>query len=279
MSRKSTFTNTNISDIQVTGITPEFEQWLLQNGYTKQNQDKNQSMDINIQSSVSPIASKNKIKATITNKHPIESTYTPHMPVQAIPTEYIQKAKDYFRNPHSRYHMNDIRDFLYFILSINTARRAGDILNLKTRDVIDEDGSIREHMIIHEQKTGKLARVKLNYKAKEALVEYINSKENIDMNDYLFQNYKTGDKLTVDGARKIVKKMVKAIGLDETGLNFGTHSLRKTWCKQAIDNNPNNSKAELTVSQALNHSSISATRHYINRTQEEMDKFFENNAL
>jgi len=270
MSKKSTFTYTD--DIKVTGMTPEFEQWLSQQGYLKQNNNTQTE-------SLSPILSQPKIKAIITNNNPIESTYAPHMPVQAIPDEYIQKAKDYFHNPHNRYHKNDIRDYLYFVLQLNTARRVSDIRKLKVRNVLNEDGTIRGHMIIHEQKTGKIAKVPLNYKAVEALIEYFNIQDKIDMDDYLFKNYKTSEPLTVRGAEKIIEKMSKAIGLDKTGYSFNTHSLRKTWAKQAIDNNPNDSKAELTVSQALNHSSISATRHYIGRTQEEMDKFFENNAL
>ena len=125
MSRKSTFTYTD--DIKVTGMTPEFEQWLSQQGYLKQNNNTQTE-------SVFPVQLQPKIKATITNNNPIESTYTPHMPVQAIPDEYIQKAKDYFHNPHNRYHKNDIRDYLYFVLQLNTARRVSDIRKLKVRN-------------------------------------------------------------------------------------------------------------------------------------------------
>ena len=283
MSRKSTINNTEVSDtiisnLKISGFTPEFEKLLAAYGYAKTekcNITENNTVKPNSIIQTQSIS----IKAKITNNHPITTQYHQHMPVQPIPKEYIQKAKDYFYNPHNRYHINDIRDYCYFTISINTARRAGDILNLKVCDILDKDHTIKEHMIIHEQKTDKLAEVKLNSVAKAALTEYINSKDKIDMNDYLFQNYKTGDKLTVDGARKIIKKMAKAIGLNETGLNFGTHSLRKTWAKEVIDNNPNNNVAELAVSQALNHSSISSTRHYIGRTQNEMDMLFENNAL
>lgn len=259
-------------DMQLT-FSPQFKKILESYSNKQVNQ---QTKSKTIQPSVQPIkVTTNVIKD---NKN-IKTKYVSHMPVQPIPKEYIQKAKDYFHNPHSRYHMNDKRDYCYFVLSINTARRAGDILNLKVRDVLNDDNTIKEHMIIHEQKTGKIAKVKLNQNAKEALAEYLNSKKQINMDDYLFQNYKTGNKLTVDGARKIIKRMVKAIGLDKTGMSFGTHSLRKTWAKTTIDNNPNNSKIEIAVSQALNHSSVASTRHYIGRTQEEMDMLFENNLL
>ena len=212
-----------------------------------------------------PILDKEYLNTPVYNK-PREST-------NAIPKEYLPMIKEYFRRP-CRYSANNLRNFAYFCLEINIGRRAGDALNLKVKDVLNEDGTIKDHIIFaHEQKTGKRAMPYLNTNVKEALAEYLNTKEKYNMSDYLFQNYKTGEKLSVDAMRKVIKRMAKDLKID---MNLATHSLRRTFATEAINRNPNN---EMLVSMALNHSDIATTRRYTKRTQQQMDRFYEENAL
>lgn len=196
--------------------------------------------------------------------------------VQAIPSDYINMIKEYFHKP-SRYKALNLRNYAYFVLEINIARRAGDALSLKIQDVMNEDGTLKSHIIFgKEQKTGKRAKIFFNTEAKKAIVEFLNTKESYCMSDYLFQNYKTGENITVDGMRKVIKRMAKALNID---VNLATHSLRKAFIAEAIKNNPNNARIELLASRALNHSNVETTYAYMGFTQNEMDKFFEDNAL
>ena len=199
-----------------------------------------------------------------------------HKSQKPLSKDEIKKIKNYFYNKNSRYSSNNLRDFAYFVFSINVPFRAGDILNLKIKDVVNEDGSIKDRVIIREQKTKKLANKPVDSIAREALVEYLNTKNKYQMSDYLFTNYKTGGKLSVDGMRKVLKRMASELDLD---INIGTHTLRRTWAYQASKNNPNNSKTEIMISKALNHSNVETTHIYMQKTQNEMDKFFEENAL
>jgi len=198
-----------------------------------------------------------------------------HEKVRPIPKDYLPMIKEYFYRP-SRYKSMNLRNYAYFILEINIARRAGDALRLKVSDILNEDETFKTHIIFNEEKTGKRAVVYFNSKAKEAMAEYLNTKEEYSMSDLLFVNYRTGEGITVDGMRKVIKRMAKALDID---INLATHSLRKTFITEAIRNNPNDSNIEIMASMILNHSDIKATRHYICQTQDEMDRFYEDNAL
>ena len=215
-----------------------------------------------------------KVKRPILDKEYLNTPiYNKPRETNAIPKEYLSMIKEYFHRP-SRYSAINLRNYAYFILEINIGRRAGDALNLKIKDILNEDGTIKDHIIFaHEQKTGKKAIPYLNTNVKEALVEYLNVKKSYRMSDDLFPNYKTGKKLSVDGMRKVIQRMAKALNID---MNLATHSLRRTFATEAINRNPNN---EMLVSMALNHSDIATTRRYTKRTQQQMDRFYQENTL
>ena len=199
----------------------------------------------------------------------------PRERVQPIPTEYIPLVREYFHRP-SRYKANNLRNYAYYLFDLNVARRSGDAVKTKIKDVLNEDGTLKSHVTFHEEKTGKTTVVPFNSIAQEAIMEYLNTKESYKMSDYLFQNYKTGERITVDGMRKVIKRMGKELNIP---VNLGTHSLRKTFVTEAIKNNPNDSTVEIMASKALNHSRVETTYNYICFSQADMDKFFEDNAL
>lgn len=275
MSRKSTVNNPSETFIQsqAKGWTPEFEKILMSHGFVKQNDTDINKININVQPSVSPI----KVKAPILDDEYLDNPKEPHMPVQPIRIkDDIEKAKAYFHNTPSRYSKLNLRNFTFFILGINVACRAGDLLKLRIRDFINPDGTFKEHIIIIEEKTKKKAIKYLNVNVQQAIAEYLQTKEEYCMSELLFQNYKTGNMLTVDGARKIMKRMNKKLSVAS---NLGTHSLRKTWAYQASINNPNDSCAEIKISRGLNHANVETSSVYMEKSQDEMDQFFKNNAL
>lgn len=190
--------------------------------------------------------------------------------------EDIERFKKYFlgRKGHKN---NNIRDYAYFVFSLNVSRRAGDILALHVYDILNADGTFKTHVIFdHEQKTGKKATVLINSKAREALAMYFTAWGNYKMSDWLFpkSNNKT-EAQTVDGMRRMLQRAAKALGIE---MHMGTHSLRKTnpyhIISQSVD-----TEDEVMVSQFLNHGNIKTTYHYIKRSQSEMDQFVEAHAM
>lgn len=205
----------------------------------------------------------------------------------------IQKAKEYFLAQTSRFRSShtNIRNYMLFILGLNTGRRVGDILKFKIGDFLmsnkKNNGAyvFRVHIgkdndETKEQKTGKNARVAINDSCKEAITRYLDTIQDFKLDDYLFVS-RNGGHLKYDQALNIYKKMANEIGLTEKGLNIGTHSARKTlgyqWMKQG--ENENNPVALAQLQMFYNHSSQNVTLSYTGITQEEQDNMIKSIKL
>ena len=53
------------------------------------------------------------------------------------------------------------RDYLLFVMGVNTALRIGDLLSLKVGDVLDPRGEVVDYIHLREKKTGKGRPVKV----------------------------------------------------------------------------------------------------------------------
>lgn len=199
---------------------------------------------------------------------------TPVEPIRSL--DDIERIKQYFLT--TKGHGNTrIRNYAYFVLSLNVARRCGDIVKLRVCDVLNADGSFKSHLIFdHEQKTGKRSMIVLNSKSTEALKLYFDTLKEYKMSDWLFPKLNDPLKhMSVDGMRRMLQRTVEALHID---MRIGTHSLRKTMPYHIISNSTN-TEDEVMVSQLLKHSSVKTTYHYIGRSQTEIDQMVENNGL
>lgn len=155
------------------------------------------------------------------------------------------------------------RDYMIAKIQLNTARRIGDIINLKVLDILNEDFSLKKYITIQEQKTKKIARIVINQSIQESIKDYIFEKK-MKYNDYLFKSRKGENKpITKTQAHRIFQDAAKVLGLE----NFGTHSLRKTWgyfCYQETHN-------IALIMDVYNHSSEKITLRYIGITQKDKD--------
>ncbi len=71
----------------------------------------------------------------------------------------------------------NVRNYTLIVLGLNTALRIGDLLSLKWSSVYNfQFQSFYDHILIHEQKTGKRNNVLLNATAKDALQAYFNER-------------------------------------------------------------------------------------------------------
>lgn len=218
-----------------------------------------------------------KVAAPIIDQEYKEQKHYNHNPTDPIRSlDDIERLKDYFLN-RKGWVKNNIRDYAYFVFSLNMCRRAGDILALHVYDILNPDGSFKTHVTFeHEQKTGKKSIVFLNTKAKDALVLYFNSLGQYKMSDWLFPNGKNPtEPMSVQGMRKMLQRAAKALNID---MHMGTHSLRKTNPYHMISTSTD-TQDEVMVSQFLQHNDIKTTYHYIKRSQTEMDDFIENHGL
>lgn len=182
-------------------------------------------------------------------------------------TNDIKKIKQYLLGKESK------RDYMLFVVGINVGLRAGDLLNLKIKDVFS-NGKVNCSVKIQEGKTRKYREFSLNKSAQEAILLNLNSINNYSEDDYLFKSTKKHiddngierDNLTVESAHKLIKTLLKDLNIKG---NYGTHTLRKTFAYHTYTNNIKYNPAILdTLQKMLNHSSTAVTLRYIGITKE-----------
>jgi len=157
------------------------------------------------------------------------------------------------------------RDYLLFVFGINSALRISDLLSLRVKDVFNDEGEIKESFKIRIGKTKREMKILINESVRKALKYYFDKEKFPGPNDYLFKTH-TGQKLDRIRAWVLIKKWVKAVGLDPA--NYGTHTLRKTWGYHSRKNF--GIPIEL-ISEKLGHKSNAVTKRYIGISQEEIN--------
>ena len=171
----------------------------------------------------------------------------------------IAKVKQYLLGKENK------RDYMLFVVGINVGLRAGDLLNLKIKDVIKGD-KMSDVVKIQEEKTKKAREFNLNKSAKDTIKIYLDSLSNYSEEDFLFRSNKGGGAICVQYAHSIIKKTLRELNIKG---NYGTHSLRKTFAYHTYTNNIRSNPAIVeTLQKMLNHSSSSVTLRYIGITKE-----------
>lgn len=152
------------------------------------------------------------------------------------------------------------RNYMIFVLGINTGLRISDLLNLKVENVKN-----KSHIIIKEQKTSKNKQFLINSNLRKKLDKYI---EGMADDEYLFQS-RIGDNkpLTRFQAYRILSTAGQEAGLDR----IACHSTRKTFGYHHYKRY----KDVALLQKLFNHSSPSITLDYIGITQDIIDDSIE----
>lgn len=154
-----------------------------------------------------------------------------------------------------------MRDYMIFVLGINTGLRISDILNLKVCDVKD-----KTHITITEKKTGKHKRFLVNDMLRADIDKYI---VGMAEHEYLFQSRKGNNKpISRVQAYRVLNKVADKLGVED----IGTHTLRKTfgyWHYKTY-------KDVAILQDIFNHSAPSITLKYIGINDDIKDKTIEN---
>lgn len=173
------------------------------------------------------------------------------------------------------------RNKMLFIIGINVGIRASDLRELKWSFFFDinADGTLKfkefyKFVPKKTSKTRKYVRINFNDAVKKIINAYIAEYPIRDMDDYLFASRKGNSPVSVDGLRMIIKDTAKEAGL--TALNYGTHSLRKTFGFFIWHDAADKNKALVTLQTIFNHSSPAITARYIGITNEEIKDTFDN---
>ncbi|MGG3448645.1 site-specific integrase [Domibacillus aminovorans] len=164
-------------------------------------------------------------------------------------TEKIEDVKEYFKEESER-------NYLLFLMGINTGLRISDILKLRVSDVRDH------HIILREQKTGKQKWIRITPALRREINNYIGSKDDVE---YLFKSRQGKNKpIGRSMAYKILQRAASEFRLKD----IGTHTLRKTFGYHFYQQ----TKDVAMLQEIFNHSSPDITLRYIGVNQDSMDR-------
>ena len=212
-----------------------------------------------------------QVKQTVYNsKKGMGHTSSPIKDIEVI-TLIIKEFEDRIKDSTTLKMENKRRrDLAIFVLGINIGLRAGDLLSLKYEDVLNKKGEIRSMIEIFEQKTGKKKEFFINKTASEVLLDFI-ERTNTSSNAYIFEGWK-GKHLTVDTYSKTLKSVTEACGIEE---RMRTHTMRKTFAYQQLQAHKHDSEFVMALCALLNHSSLTATQHYVGADTEQRKQYFD----
>lgn len=177
--------------------------------------------------------------------------------------EALQSFKNYYLQQQ-----HNLRNYTMIITGLNTALRINDILHLTWEMVFDSNQqSMRSHITVIEQKTGKENRIFLNKETRKVLETY-RKKSKVKDNIYLFHSNKYKKQpLSRYQAYRIIRHAAEQVGLDD---HISCHSLRKTFGYHAWKQG---TPPALLMS-IYNHSSYEITRRYLCIEQDDKDEIF-----
>jgi integrase len=156
------------------------------------------------------------------------------------------------------------RDYLLFVLGINSGLRISDILKMRVCDVIDERGKPKAYYELREQKTGKVKRFPFPKNVQKAIADYLSDYDG-DHERYLFVSRKGDNQpITRQHAWYIINEAARKVEITD---KIGTHTLRKTFGYHAYKNGTD----IVLLQQIFNHSAPSVTLRYIGITQDDID--------
>lgn len=151
---------------------------------------------------------------------------------------------------------NGSRDYLLFLMGINSGLRISDILKLKVDDVKD-----KKYIELIEQKTSKYKRFPIAKSFKAELEEFIIGKM---PEEYLFASQRGTKPISRIQAYRIICNACINAGIT---VRIGTHTLRKTFGYHFYQEN----KDVALLQCIFNHSSPSVTLRYIGINQDMID--------
>ena len=152
---------------------------------------------------------------------------------------------------------NNYRNYILFLLGINSGLRISDILKLKVQDVKNKD-----YIELTEQKTRKYKRLPITNSFRVELYDYVKDKK---LDEWLFASQRGNNHISRVQAYRIIRNIcVKA----KISSKVGTHTLRKTFGYHFYKKNH-----DIALLQCIfNHSSPSITLRYIGINQDIIDE-------
>jgi integrase len=172
------------------------------------------------------------------------------------------------------------RDKCLVLVGLNTGFRAFELSSITVGQLLEADGRIRSHVTVSRRHTKggqgenkcavKSRRVALNAEASQAIRDYLGvrfSTGEIRCDEPLFLSREGRLGLSRWSINRIVKQVLAAAG-DDRGWKYGSHTLRKGFCRGIYQA----TKFDLNLTRvAMGHVSIQTTIAYLPVDEAEID--------
>jgi len=144
------------------------------------------------------------------------------------------------------------RNRAMIILTLQNGLRVNEVANIKIEDFSEREGD-KIIYLLRKGYTDKSAYTILTDETYELLQTYLHGRTD----GYLFANRLTGEKLPADSISRVIKGVLKRIGIDDDRIT--AHSLRHSAAVAAYKNGA----TVYEIMKMLNHKNISTTQIYI----------------
>lgn len=155
------------------------------------------------------------------------------------------------------------RDYVIWVLGLNSGLRISDIVGLNVSDVVD-----KTHITIIEKKTQKRKSFYINDKLKKVLQDFTKDR---NLEEPLFLG-KRGNRLNRRQVHRFIANVCHDLGIK---IHASTHTMRKTFGYHHYQQ----FKDPIILQKTFNHSSFSITMRYIGVEQDEIDNCYKNFKL
>ena len=148
-----------------------------------------------------------------------------------------------------------------------TGLRISDLLKLTWEDVLTS-----ENIQLTEKKTGKLRTVQIHKELKEVIERHQANYTNRS-SGFIFLNRYGIQPIRVQYINRELKKIASDYKL---GIQFTSHSFRKSFGRRIWENNDHSEKALIILGHVFNHSSVQVTKVYLGIRDQEIANVYLN---
>ena len=165
-----------------------------------------------------------------------------------------------------------VRDWMMWTIGVSLGLRISDLLSLKIKQLLNDNLTFRERIMVIEQKTSKLNNCLITESVIDAVTKYFDSiKWKFELDDYLFKSNKTKGKMYEEYGWKILSDAGKALDLP---IVIGSHTMRKSFANIAacVDKSSIDMNSITKIQGLLNHSNQQVTMRYLGTYQKVFDR-------
>jgi site-specific recombinase XerD len=169
--------------------------------------------------------------------------------------QFSQKGGSEKRKPYQARRRTAARDLAMILMLLDTGLRIGELCRLNVGDINIEHGDIWIAPYGNSNRKTKSRIVHFGKSATRSLWQYLAKRPDLEPSDPLFIADRTGKRMTVNGARCLLKDLGKVADVN----NCHPHRFRHTFCIEFLRNNGD----LFTLQQITGHTSLEMLKHYM----------------